>query len=85
MVDGCYWAYETSYFPQDHSAQRRDIWSKFLKITYVDYAFFWYGDFLGGLCQYVKSDQTAKRFNESFLSLVIMTKRIFPTSAFSRN
>ena len=69
---------------QYHSVKGRDTCSKFLKILCRNVPFSsWYGDFLGGLCHYVKSDQTAKRFNESFFKLVIMTKRILPTTAFT--
>ena len=52
---------------QYYSVKGRDTCSKFLKILCRNAPFSRsYGDFLGGLCQYVKSDQTAKRFNESF-------------------
>ena len=65
MVDGCYWACTNQV--QYHSAKGRDTCSKFLKILCRTVPFSsWYGDFLRGLGQYVKSDQTAKRFNESF-------------------
>ena len=39
------------------------------------YAVHWYGDFTGGLCQCIKSDQMAKRFTRSFIEIFCSATR----------
>ena len=69
----CYWTSRSQVSTVSFSRRKEYLVNTFDNFMWK-YAVHWYGDFLGGLCQYIKSDQM-KFF---VVLLEIMTKRILP-------
>ena len=65
----CYWTSRSQASTVSFSRRKEYLVNIFENFMWK-YAVHWYGDFMGGLCQYIKSDQMAKRFTEIFCSTI---------------
>lgn len=65
----CYWTSRSQVSTVSFSRREEYLVNIFENFMWK-YAVHWYGDFMGGLCQYIKPDQLAKRFTEIFCSII---------------